>query len=150
MKRWAWLVPLSLLAALIGLVAAPQALFVVDWLVSGWLPLAAVVFLRHAAYEAGLFGSGLTVWIIARRLGWLAGVRPAVLLVLSPAVVEGALFWLLHRWPPGLASVSGAVARAVVGIAAVGWAIYSARHATAAHASAVERSGPTGTPPTDG
>lgn len=105
----------GLVAAIVGVIVAPQALAVVVWLSASWLPDWAARPLAHGAYELGLWGSGLATFLVAQRFGWLSGRRAAVLVSLGPALCETALPLAFGLLAPGIASWTGFVMRLLVG-----------------------------------
>jgi len=126
-KRLGWLLTLALSAVAIAILAAPQVVFVTGWLAGEWLPPSLLQPLRHFGFEAGLWGSGLATWLVARRLGWLAGRGLAVALVASPMVAETALMLVLGRLSGGIATWTGGIARLLVGAAAIAITLWSTR-----------------------
>ncbi|MFC1611571.1 hypothetical protein ACFL6C_11485 [Myxococcota bacterium] len=126
-KRMGWLITLAPVATVIGLVAAPQVVFVVDLVCASWLPPPLLHPVRHVCYEVSLWGSGLAVWLAARRLGWLSGPFFAAALVASPVLVESVAMLGMGRVSAGLATWIGLTTRLLIGAAAVSVAILSAR-----------------------
>jgi hypothetical protein len=124
-RRLGWLLTLVIVAMVAAILAAPQIVFAVGWLAGDWLPPALLQPLRHAAYEAGLWGAGLATWLVARRIGWLSERGYAVALVASPAVAETIVMLFLGRLSGGIATWTGALARLLVGAAAIAIALWS-------------------------
>lgn len=123
--RLGWLLTLSLAAVVIAILASPQIVFVLDRLAGDWLPPPLLQPLRHVGFEAGLWGSGIATWLVARRLGWLSGRGFAVALVVAPVVAETLVMLALGRVPGGFATWTGGLARLAVGAAAVAVTLWS-------------------------
>lgn len=124
-KRLGWLLTLALIAVVIAILAAPQVVFVIDWLAGDWLPPTLLQPMRHVGFEAGLWGSGLATWLVARRIGWATGRAFAIALVATPVVAETLLMLVLGRVSGGFATWTGTAARVLVGGAAVAIAVWS-------------------------
>ncbi len=124
-RRLGWLVTLALVASLAAVLAAPQIVFAINWAAGEWLPPDVLQPLRHAGFEAGLWGSGLATWLVARRIGWADGRAFAVGLVASPVIVETVAMLILGRVSGGWATWTGLLARTGVGAAALAVALWS-------------------------
>ncbi len=109
----------GLVAGIVGIIVAPQALAVAVFVAGDWLPTIPARIVGHAAYEAGLWGSGLATWLVVQRIGWLRGRRFAVAVVVSPMLVETALALSYGRLAPGFSTWTGFLVRSVIGAAAI-------------------------------
>jgi len=127
MKELTWLLALSLAAVLVALVVAPQLVALTLWLGASWAPTATLRIAAHASFELPLWGTGVGLFAIARRLGWLYSVRAAVLVTLAAPLAEGMLAVAIGRIPPGFSTPTGMAVRAVVAALALAGAVLLAR-----------------------
>ncbi len=125
MKRLSLTLTLGLTAAVIGVIVGPQSLFVGTWLFEGWLPVRLMGIVELAAFEIGLWGSGLAVCLVGRRLGWITRRVPALIVTASPVLAEGAWAAAIGEISPGLGTALGIVMRLVVAIPAIAIAFWS-------------------------
>lgn len=128
---------LALCAALLGVVTAPPCAVLVA--AAGGDERAGLG--SFIVYEATLWTAGLGVAWLALRLGWLSGLRGAVLVLAAPAVADGllALAWL--RLPPAMSGWSRAGVSA--GLACAGLCALIAWQRRARHSRAASiSSGP--------
>ena len=109
----------GLMAAVVGFVVAPQVLHVAIWVGGGWMPAGLLRWTGHICYEAGLWFSGAAVWLVAQRLGALAGRRFAIVIIVAPAFIETAAALVLGRLSPALSTWTGFVVRVFVGTVAL-------------------------------
>lgn len=119
MSRVLRAVAFGLVAAAVGFIVAPQLLGVAVWIGGGWMPAVPLRFAGHAAYEAGIWLSGVAVWLVAQRLGALAGRRDAVAVILAPAVLETLGGLALGRLTPGISTWTGFAAQVPVAAGAL-------------------------------
>lgn len=118
----------GLVAAAVGFIVAPQILGVAVWTGSGWMPAGPLRFAGHVAYEAGIWLSGVAVWLVVQRLGILAGRRAAVAVILAPAVVEILGGLALGRLTPGISTWPGFAAQLLVAAGALALGLRLTRH----------------------
>jgi len=114
LKSWGRVLASSLLASIVGLIVAPMATQTIVWLCPRSLPAFMVRISAFGAYELGLWGSGLALYVVARRVGWLAGSFAALMVTSAPAAAETTLALALGRWPPGFSTWTGALVRVSV------------------------------------
>ena len=118
MKKWSLLLSLGLLSLTLSLVLPPKAaLGVLTAARNSPSPLWQCA--AHLAYEISLWGSGLSVWILGRRLGWLSPFTHSVgfLLCLLPLLPELALTLSFGHLPSGITGVGSGLLRILVGTA---------------------------------
>ena len=127
MKRLGWLLTLALAAMVLALIVAPMLVQLVVLVGGAWAPVWPLRILSHVGYEGGLWGTGLGVFWVARRLGWLSTTAHAVTLVVAAPVCESVLAWVLGRVSPGFSTLPGGAVRLVVSAVAVAAAVALAR-----------------------
>jgi len=118
MKEWSLFLGLALLTITTSLLAPSQAALLVLTATRDYpSPLWQVT--AYIAYELTLWGSGLSVWIIGRRLGWLSPFKhkTGFLLCVLPLLGELSMTLAFGHLPAALTGSISFLVRIACGVA---------------------------------
>ena len=119
LRRVASATALGLLAGLVALIVAPQALMAGFAVTAGWGRHGVVLLPGVVAYEAGLWGSGLAVLLGAWRLGFERDRLPIIVVFATILAVEAALSLLTGTPLAAYGWLTGIIVRLLTGAAAI-------------------------------